>query len=111
MTNKIFNKDNVPTIAVNSPEELSSYRLIDVRTPEEFVGELSHIEGAELQTLGPQLEEFLKTAKKEEAIIFICRSGMRSAKATSDAVALGFKKVLNLEGGMMYWKNRGFKVV
>lgn len=111
MTNKIFNKDNVPTISVSAPEELISYRLIDVRTPEEFTGELGHIKGAELQTLGPQLEEFLKTAKKEDPIIFICRSGMRSAKATNDAIALGFKNVLNLEGGMMYWNSKGYQVV
>lgn len=80
----------------------SSYRLIDVRTPEEYVGDLGHINGAELIEL-QALESALAQFNKNEMIIFVCRSGMRSTQACSISLSLGFKNVLNLSGGMIDW--------
>ena len=56
--------------------------LIDVRRVDEFNGELGHIESASLYTLGPILTEFLESKSQDTEIIFICRSGVRSAQAT-----------------------------
>lgn len=78
-------------------------RLIDVRMPEEFNNELSHIPGAELYTLGPAFEKFLDQADKEQEIVFVCRSGGRSGVAADMAVKKGFKKTANLVGGMIKW--------
>lgn len=77
--------------------------LIDVRMPEEFVGELGHISGATLKTLGPELDDYLSSADKNKTIIFICRSGARSGRATTQAMGLGFKSTYNMEGGMLAW--------
>lgn len=96
--------DSLPTI---TPEQflvrLGQVRLIDVRGEDEFIGELGHIPGAHLATLGPKLEERLKSENINEEIVFVCRSGKRSGEATRLAQSLGFKKPLNLQGGMLRW--------
>lgn len=80
-------------------------RLIDVRRPDEFNAELGHIETAELFTLGSELTNFLKTADKNQEIIFICRGGVRSITAFHESVNLGFTNVANMTGGMMAWNS------
>lgn len=96
------------------PEELKpaldQARLIDVRQPDEFTGELGHIPGAELVTLGPDLGQFLQTAPKDQEIVFICRSGARSGHATMTAQDLGFQKAHNMTGGMILWNQLGYEV-
>lgn len=81
--------------------------LIDVRRPDEFTGELGHIEGSELVTLGPDLEQKLNLIDKDEPYVFICRSGGRSGQATAYAQTLGFKNVYNMMGGMLEWNRLG----
>lgn len=88
-------------------EQKDSIRLIDVRTPEEFSGEAGHIEGAELMTLGPQLSEFLKSGNRKERIVFVCRSGKRSAKATEESLSLGYEATYSMTGGMLEWVAQG----
>lgn len=105
---KIEIHDGVPE--VESEEVLKhrdSVRIIDVRTPEEFLGELSHIAGAELLTLGPDLFEHLQSGNREEVIVFVCRSGARSAHATLVGLQLGYKSVANMRGGMLDWNLKG----
>lgn len=104
--------NNVPEIR---PEQLKSalgkVTLIDVRRPDEFTGELSHIPGAKLITLGPDLDAFLRThSNKEEDLVFICRSGARSSHATLQSLAQGFSKSVNLQGGMILWNQLKFPI-
>lgn len=103
--------DDIPE---TNPDTLASHlgevTMIDVRRPEEFTGELSHIPGARLITLGPQLDEFLAAHDKNEEIVFVCRSGARSGQATRQAQALGFKTVVNLRGGMLLWNELNLPV-
>jgi rhodanese-related sulfurtransferase len=93
-----------------TPETLltnkASVRIIDVRRPEEFTGELGHVAGSELVTLETQFPEAIKEWDKNQTIVFVCRSGMRSGKATQYAQALGFKEVYNMEGGMILWNEK-----
>ena len=110
MKKNIINKEGIPTIQVSNPAELAGLRVIDVRGPDEYIGELGHINGAELVTLGEELEAFLNREDKNQDIVFVCRSGMRSGRATEQARALGFKQVFNLEGGMIYWNKMNFPV-
>ena len=98
-------KDGVPTIKPEVVPGLEEVILIDVRTSEEYVGELGHIKGTSLVTIGADLDNFLSSANKKSSIIFICRSGARSGKATSTALELGFEKVYNMEGGMLAWNS------
>ncbi len=100
-----FLKDGIPTLKPISQSDVKDFVLIDVRRPDEFDGELGHIEGATLKTLGPELEDFLSVANKNENILFVCRSGVRSAHATALAMDLGFTNVCNMEGGMIYWNS------
>jgi sulfur dioxygenase len=105
-------EDGVP---VAGPDQIKSklgrgLTLIDVRRPDEFYGELGHIEGARLVTLGPDLMRFLNEADHGLEIVFICRSGNRSAHATALSRDAGFTKTVNMEGGMVKWNNLGFPV-
>lgn len=100
---KPFIKEGIPTVKITNEAELNDFRLIDVRTPEEFNGELGHIKGSELIPLGPELEDFLNTLKNEKPILLICRSSARSGRATEYAMKLGLKDIYNMEGGMLYW--------
>jgi rhodanese-related sulfurtransferase len=100
---KSFLKDGIPTIKPKDLIGIEGVTLIDVRMPEEYVGELGHIEGTRLITLGPDLDLYLKSANKEINIVFICRSSARSGKASLAALELGFKNIFNMEGGMIEW--------
>lgn len=113
-TKQIFSPvvvDDVPEI---TPDDFRVYlgkiTLIDVRRPEEFTGELSHIPGAKLITLGPDLDSFLSTHDKDDEIVFVCRSGARSGRATLQSRALGFSKSVNLQGGMLLWNERNYPI-
>ena len=95
---------------IDFKENGAGIKLIDVRRPEEFTGELGHIEGARLVTLGPELEAFLASSKKDEELVFVCRSGGRSGNATAFSLQAGFKRVYNLKGGMIEWNALGLPV-
>jgi sulfur dioxygenase len=85
--------------------------LLDVREPEEFVGELGHIAGASLIRLqhlsdrSKELEQF-----KHSEIVAICRAGVRSTTAAAMLTGLGFEQVSNLRGGMLDWVDANFPV-
>jgi hydroxyacylglutathione hydrolase len=53
----------------------------------------------------------LKDLSKDEKIVFVCRSGMRSAESTKRALQAGFKNVFNLEGGMLKWNELKLPIV
>jgi phage shock protein E len=67
-------------------------KVIDVRTPQEFAG--GHITGAVNIPLD-QLGRKVGSLNKEQTYLLCCRSGMRSASATSQLKAMGFKNVHN----------------
>lgn len=93
---------------LNEPNTL----LIDVRGKDEYTGELGHIKGTKLITLGEELDQWRQSqTDKSQKIIFICRSGGRSGKATQDFLDAGFSHVYNMTGGMMNWNAQGFEVV
>lgn len=85
----------------------SEFKILDVRRADEFVGELGHIDGAELVTLGPDLIESLQSLDKKLQVAFVCRSGGRSGQATQMAQDMGFSKVSNMIGGMLEWNRLG----
>jgi len=77
-------------------------KIVDVRHPDEFIGELGHIPGAELLTLD-NIPQEITNLPKNETIVFICRSGRRSAQAANIAQENGFSSVFNMQGGMILW--------
>ncbi len=82
------------------------FRVIDVREPAEFTGELGHLPGATLVPLASVIAH-AASWKKEEALLVVCKSGGRSANAAQALTKLGFPKVMNLVGGMMGWNQAG----
>lgn len=104
--------NSVPEITNQNVHTFSKkIKIIDVRRSDEFNGELGHIEGAELVTLETELENYLKKIDHNESLIFVCRSGGRSEKATQLALSLGFKNIANMIGGMMKWNEFNLPVV
>lgn len=90
-------------------DHLADARMVDVREPHEFTGELGHIAGAELCPLGTVAARAEGWARDQE-IVVICRSGARSARAARELVNLGFSRVMNLRGGMLAWNQAGLPV-
>lgn len=84
--------------------------VIDVRTPEEYKEE--HIAGTTLIPLNHLENEVEKLFPDKDQIIYLhCRSGGRSSVAASLMLSLGYKKVFNVTGGILAWKNSGYKTV
>jgi rhodanese-related sulfurtransferase len=85
-------------------------RVIDVREPAEFHGELGHIARAELVPLSLLVGRSAGWGRDEE-IIVVCRSGKRSSQAARQLASLGFQKVYNLTGGMLAYVAAGLPAV
>ncbi len=83
-------------------EKASQVVLIDVRGPDEFSGELGHVSNSKLIVLD-QLAEHINELPKDQTIIFICRSGNRSAQASLLALQNGLENTFNMQGGMILW--------
>ena len=83
-------------------------RLIDVREPHEFVGELGHVPGATLVPLATVPAQAMSWDRQAEYLL-VCRSGGRSAQAAQALVRAGFGRVVNLSGGMLAWNQAGLK--
>ena len=85
--------------------------VLDVRTDEEFAGELGHIEGAKLipvQELKERVGEIEKY--KDKKVIVICHSGNRSTKASNFLSQKGFSQVFNIVDGMAGWDDQKYPV-
>lgn len=101
-------KNDVPSrFNTLTPQELSERLdqalVVDVRGPEEYVGEFGHIKNSHQITLGDNLKQFLEGYNRSEEIVFVCRSGRRSQDAAKLAIDLGFQKISHLDGGMLGW--------
>jgi len=89
--------------------QLENVQLIDVRTPKEFNG--GYIENAQnINFLSSTFSENIKKLDKEKPVIVYCRSGKRSAKSVKKLFEAGFTEIYDLEGGIIKWKQEGFKV-
>ncbi len=78
------------------------FELIDVRTPEERAS--AHIEGARL--MDDDTRAWLEGLDKETPLVFHCHHGGRSQAAAEHFVALGFRNVANLVGGIDAWSQQ-----
>jgi rhodanese-related sulfurtransferase len=77
---------------------------LDVREPDEYSGELSHVPGSlliPLKDLAQRANEL--DAYKDRQIVVICRAGVRSTTAAAILTGMGFGQVSNLKGGMLEW--------
>lgn len=77
-------------------------RIVDVREPHEFSDDLGHIQGAELVPLG-SIDVVASGWSKDQAVVVVCRSGRRSERAVQALTAGGFRRAMNMVGGMLAW--------
>jgi molybdopterin/thiamine biosynthesis adenylyltransferase/rhodanese-related sulfurtransferase/molybdopterin converting factor small subunit len=99
-------------ITVNTATEITSVELkqrldrgdaikiVDVREPNEY--QINRIAGSTLIPLGDVAKRYNELDPAEE-IVVQCKSGGRSAKAADFLRSVGFKRVLNLTGGILDW--------
>ena len=74
--------------------------LLDVREPNEY--QINRIAGATLMPLGEVPRRYAELDPDREMIVH-CKMGARSARAADFLRSVGFKKVLNLKGGILEW--------
>ena len=55
-------------------------------------------------------DAFIGKLDKEKTYYVICHSGGRSSSASKKMEKAGFKKIINISGGMRSWKSKGFPV-
>ncbi|MGH7502430.1 MAG: molybdopterin-synthase adenylyltransferase MoeB [Longimicrobiales bacterium] len=79
--------------------------VVDVREPHEW--EICNLEpqGARLIPLG-SLPEHMNELSSADDIVLHCRSGGRSARALRQLRDAGFRRLWNLEGGILAWSDQ-----
>lgn len=84
--------------------------IIDLRTENEYNN--GHIENAiNIDFYNLSLTDILNKLNKDKTYLIYCRSGNRSGKTLPIMKDLGFKKVYNMEGGILLWSSRGYPIV
>lgn len=98
--------DGIPQI---EPEwvarHVAELTILDVRSPEEFEGDLGHIEGARLIPL-KELRERVDEVPRDRPVVTVCQSGKRSAMAATILKNAGFDEVANVAGGLITWSRQ-----
>lgn len=85
------------------------HTLLDVRT----LGEVnrSHLKNTSVINLSDAaFAEKVNMLPKDKPVFVYCASGARSASAAKYMAGKGFKKIYNLQGGIMAWYNAGYEV-
>lgn len=94
---EIISKEEFKKLADNA-----NVTLIDVRTPEEFrEGKIFHAKN--INYFDNDFSSKINELDKEKPVYLYCRSGNRSQKAAKKMQKLGFKHIIDLEGGYMNW--------
>ncbi len=110
----VISKWNYNTISVSEAKELiennTNLFILDVRTESEY--KEGHIESAYLIPHSDIIDrqDELPT-NKSQAILVYCRSGTRSATASSTLDSLNYTQIYNMEGGFTAWKKAGYPYI
>ena len=96
-----------------SPDELEqvisdneNLVILDVRTPEEYSE--GHIKDAVLiDFMGEDFQKQIENLDKSKTYAVYCKAGGRQQKASVEMEALGFEKILLLDGGITSWTAEG----
>jgi adenylyltransferase/sulfurtransferase len=75
-------------------------KIVDVREPNEY--QINRIAGSELIPLGDVPKRYNELDPADEIVVH-CKMGGRSANAADFLRSVGFKRVLNLKGGILDW--------
>jgi adenylyltransferase/sulfurtransferase len=84
-------------------EEACTALLVDVREP--FETEICRIKGAELIPMR-QIPERMHDLPRDEHLLILCHTGVRSLRVTEFLRAQGFTAVSNVAGGIAAWTDQ-----
>ncbi|VAX25624.1 hypothetical protein MNBD_NITROSPINAE04-1474 [hydrothermal vent metagenome] len=104
--------DITPEVAKRYIDEGKIDLILDVRSPQEWNGPLGRIKDSKLipvQVLSEKLDDIKDY--KDKTILVYCHVGSRSSYSQKLMEAAGFNKVLNLNGGIVEWKRKGYGTV
>ena len=92
-------------------QQAGDWLVLDARTTAEFnvsclPGAVLIGDGEEIPLSGP-----LGNAPRERPILVCCAVGVRSAAVVKRLRKRGFRKAVNLEGGLFEWVNQGHQLV
>ena len=91
----------------NPPEDLV---ILDVRTPDEFAE--THIEGALLiDFYDADFANQIAELDPDVPYLVYCRSGNRSGQAVALMEELGFRDVIDIDGGILSWSQANLPTV
>jgi rhodanese-related sulfurtransferase len=94
--------DSFATSLITQSNVPSDLVILDVRTLQEI--DQGYIEGAQqLDFYNPAFTQNIARLDREKTYLVYCRSGARSAKTLTLMKMLKFKKVYNLQGGLLQW--------
>jgi rhodanese-related sulfurtransferase len=100
---------NVPIAMARELLDEGGFIFLDVRTAKEF--KMGHIPGAIHIERG--LLEFKinnQVPDKNAQIVGYCKAGERGSLAAHTLVRMGYKNVINIEGGWIAWEKAGYPV-
>jgi rhodanese-related sulfurtransferase len=93
-------------ILIKENKDNPNFTILDVRTPEEFLGE--YIENAvNLDYYSDTFRNDLDKLDKNKTYLIYCRSGRRSENALNIMKELDFREVYNMLAGIIKWKSEG----
>lgn len=82
----------------------NTVKLVDIRTPAEVAqGAIPGHQHIPMHNLIGEIDEL----KTHEKVVLYCRSGARSAQATSYFNQNGMEHIYNLRGGIIAWAREG----
>lgn len=81
--------------------------LVDVRQPEEFASPPGHLPDAINVPLGDLPGWTADLAARRQAVVLVCKTDRRSARAATALLDAGLRDVAALRGGTDGWHQRG----
>jgi sulfur-carrier protein adenylyltransferase/sulfurtransferase len=84
-------------------DEKKPFVLVDVREPHEV--QICSIPGSTLIPLGDVARRMNELNSADEMVVY-CRSGQRSGRAVELLMKAGFRKIHNLQGGVLAWSDQ-----
>jgi rhodanese-related sulfurtransferase len=111
---KSADQDSASAISLITPEELNNVNkdilLIDVRTPQEYAS--GHVENSIIIDFrASNFKDLIGELNKDQDVYVYCKVGGRSGAAAKLMEEMGFKKIYDLQGGILQWEKDGFKKV
>ena len=85
-------------------DEARDVHVVDVRTPQEVMaGSIAGAQPIPLHLIPLRIQDL----PKDRDVVFVCRTGARSAQATAFVAGRGMDNAHNLRGGLVDWvRNR-----